>query len=61
MYVMLILFITFFIFSVVILTLVATLGVTVGAHRLWAHRTYKASTELRIVLMLFQTLAGQVS
>ncbi|CAH0714309.1 unnamed protein product, partial [Brenthis ino] len=49
------------IFFLVILTLVATLGVTVGAHRLWAHRTYEASTKLRIVLMLFQTLAGQGS
>ncbi|KAJ8721551.1 hypothetical protein PYW07_002326 [Mythimna separata] len=40
------------------LTSVAILGMTTGAHRLWAHRAYKASTGLRIVLMLFQTLAG---
>ncbi|XP_045485577.1 acyl-CoA Delta-9 desaturase [Pieris rapae] len=43
------------------LTLFATLGATVGAHRLWAHNTYKASSELRIFLMLCQTLVGQGS
>ncbi|CAH0407060.1 unnamed protein product [Chilo suppressalis] len=45
----------------VVLTLVAVLGVTAGAHRLWAHRSYQASTGLRITLMIFQTLAGQGS
>ncbi|XP_073948867.1 acyl-CoA Delta-9 desaturase-like [Choristoneura fumiferana] len=43
------------------LTSFGILGVTTGAHRLWAHRTYKATTGLRIVLMLFQTMAGQGS
>ncbi|XP_063822443.1 acyl-CoA Delta-9 desaturase [Ostrinia nubilalis] len=43
----------------VVLSLVAVLGVTAGAHRLWAHGAYKASTGLRIALMIFQTLAGQ--
>lgn len=42
-----------------VLTGAAVLGVTAGAHRLWAHRSYKASTGLRVVLMLCQTLAGQ--
>ncbi|CAK1601118.1 unnamed protein product [Parnassius mnemosyne] len=45
----------------VALTSFATLGVNVGAHRLWAHRTYTASKELRFVLMLMQTLVGQGS
>nr|QLI61961.1 desaturase 6 [Streltzoviella insularis] len=45
----------------IILTFCGILGVTVGAHRLWAHNSYKASTGLRIMLMLFQTLAGQGS
>ncbi|KAJ0175631.1 hypothetical protein K1T71_008790 [Dendrolimus kikuchii] len=40
------------------LTSVGILGMTIGAHRLWAHRTYKASTGLRFTLMIFQTLAG---
>ncbi|KAJ2949875.1 hypothetical protein O0L34_g11194 [Tuta absoluta] len=37
------------------------LGVTAGAHRLWAHRTYKASTGLKLFLVACQTLAGQGS
>ncbi|KAJ1522373.1 hypothetical protein ONE63_002662 [Megalurothrips usitatus] len=34
-------------------------GITAGAHRLWAHRAYKAKWPLRTLLMLFQTLAFQ--
>ncbi|CAD6992218.1 (11Z)-hexadec-11-enoyl-CoA conjugase [Ceratitis capitata] len=41
------------------LTFLGILGATAGAHRLWAHQTYAASTSLRIFLMLCQTLAGQ--
>ncbi|XP_054083378.1 acyl-CoA Delta-9 desaturase [Zeugodacus cucurbitae] len=43
------------------LTFLGILGATAGAHRLWAHQTYTASTSLRIFLMLCQTLAGQGS
>ncbi|XP_068632962.1 acyl-CoA Delta-9 desaturase isoform X2 [Battus philenor] len=46
-------------FLLIALTALATLGVNTGAHRLWAHRTYTASKELRFILMLLQTLAGQ--
>ncbi|KAJ8915200.1 hypothetical protein NQ315_015423 [Exocentrus adspersus] len=35
------------------------LGTTAGAHRLWAHRTYKAKLPLRILLMIMQTTALQ--
>lgn len=35
------------------------LGITAGAHRLWAHKSYKAKSPLRCFLMLCQTLAGQ--
>ncbi|OWR43606.1 stearoyl-coa desaturase [Danaus plexippus plexippus] len=42
----------------VFLVSVGLLGMTTGAHRLWAHRTYEANSALRIALMLFQTLAG---
>lgn len=35
-------------------------GTTVGAHRLWAHRTFKANAFLRFWLMISQTMAGQV-
>ncbi|XP_076239713.1 acyl-CoA Delta-9 desaturase-like [Calliopsis andreniformis] len=38
---------------------VSALGTTAGAHRLWAHRAYKAKLPLRIFLMLLQTLAFQ--
>ncbi|EZA51020.1 hypothetical protein DMN91_003161 [Ooceraea biroi] len=37
----------------------AAVGVTGGAHRLWAHRSYKAKWPLRIILMIFQTMAFQ--
>ena len=36
------------------------LGITAGAHRLWAHRTYKAKLPLRIFLGIGQTVALQV-
>jgi stearoyl-CoA desaturase (delta-9 desaturase) len=35
------------------------LGVTAGAHRLWAHKTYKARLPLKIILMLFNCAAFQ--
>ncbi len=35
------------------------IGITVGAHRLWSHRSYKASLPLRIFLMICQSIAGQ--
>ncbi|KAL3279052.1 hypothetical protein HHI36_016567 [Cryptolaemus montrouzieri] len=34
-------------------------GITAGAHRLWAHRAYKAKWPLRLILTLFNTLAFQ--
>ncbi|CAK9820781.1 Acyl-CoA Delta-9 desaturase [Anthophora plagiata] len=37
----------------------AALGITAGAHRLWAHRTYKARWPMRLLLMIFQTIAFQ--
>ena len=37
------------------------IGVTVGAHRLWSHRAYKARLPLRLFLAMMQTVAGQVS
>ncbi|XP_046629802.1 acyl-CoA Delta-9 desaturase [Neodiprion virginianus] len=43
---------------VAVITLTATLGITLGAHRLWAHSSYAASWPLRLFLMLAHTLAG---
>ena len=37
------------------------LGITAGAHRLWAHKSYKARSPLRFFLMLCCSLANQMS
>jgi stearoyl-CoA desaturase (delta-9 desaturase) len=34
-------------------------GITVGAHRLWSHRSYVAKMPLRILLMLLNSFANQ--
>ncbi len=39
----------------------ARVGITMGYHRLWAHRTYEASTALRIILAIMGALAFQGS
>jgi len=39
----------------------ATLGTTAGIHRLWSHRSYKATWQLRLFLTYCQTLAFQYS
>jgi len=36
------------------------LGITAGAHRLWAHRAYRAAVPLRILLAMFNSMAFQV-
>lgn len=43
----------------VLLCFMNGLGVTAGAHRLWAHRSYKAKLPLRIFLAFCNTLAVQ--
>ncbi|XP_057658392.1 acyl-CoA Delta-9 desaturase-like [Diorhabda carinulata] len=43
----------------ILLAVFAGLGVTAGAHRLWAHRTYKAKLPFRVLLVFFQTIALQ--
>lgn len=52
-------FFTTVIFSAV-LTFIGIIGATCGAHRLWAHQSYKANQFLRLSLMMCQTMAGQV-
>lgn len=39
--------------------LVSALGVTAGAHRLWSHRSYRASLPLRIFLAVANSMAFQ--
>nr|UFI01025.1 fatty-acyl-CoA desaturase EcauDES6 [Cadra cautella] len=41
------------------LYLCSGLGITAGAHRLWAHKSYKARLPLRVLLTVFNTLAFQ--
>lgn len=42
-----------------LLYLVGGIGVTAGCHRLWSHRSFKATLPLRLLLVLFQTVALQ--
>lgn len=35
------------------------IGITVGAHRLWSHRSFEASFIVRVILMLFNSIANQ--
>jgi len=42
-----------------VLYVVSGLGITAGAHRLWAHRSYKARFPLRVILAVFNTIAFQ--
>lgn len=48
-------------FSEYMLQVVSLLGITAGAHRLWAHRTYKAKMPLQIILIIFNSVAFQNS
>jgi len=41
--------------------LISALGVTAGAHRLWSHKSYKASLPLRVFLALANSMAFQVT
>merc|ERR1739838_836347 len=36
-------------------------GITMGAHRLWAHKTFKAKLPLRIILTIANSMAGENS
>ncbi|XP_043495548.1 acyl-CoA Delta-9 desaturase-like [Polistes fuscatus] len=38
---------------------ITNLSITAGAHRLWAHKAYKAKWPMRVILMICQTMAFQ--
>lgn len=40
---------------------IVALGTTVGAHRLYTHRSFKANTKFRVLLVFMQTMAVQNS
>lgn len=42
-----------------VLHVVSGLGISAGAHRLWTHRCFKATWQLRVLLMLINTMAFQ--
>lgn len=47
-------------FAAYILYVISGLGITAGAHRLWAHKSYKAKWPLKVILIIFNTVAFQV-
>uniref|UniRef100_A0A1I7TRK8 FA_desaturase domain-containing protein n=1 Tax=Caenorhabditis tropicalis TaxID=1561998 RepID=A0A1I7TRK8_9PELO len=47
------------VFWVFVLHVLGSMGVTGGAHRLWAHRSYKARFPMRVFLMLINSIAFQ--
>ncbi|XP_044736921.1 acyl-CoA Delta-9 desaturase-like [Chrysoperla carnea] len=42
-----------------VLYLVSLFSFTAGSHRLWSHRAYKAKWQLRLLLVIFQTISFQ--
>jgi stearoyl-CoA desaturase (delta-9 desaturase) len=42
-----------------VISILSSIGVQAGTHRLWCHRSYKAKLPLRIFLAIFQTMALQ--
>lgn len=40
---------------------ISAMGITAGAHRLWAHKTYSATTPFQVLLMLCNSMSNQVS
>ena len=49
-----------YLFLAFFIGLIAGISTTIGAHRLWSHRCYKATTGLRIFLALIHGTTGQV-
>jgi stearoyl-CoA desaturase (Delta-9 desaturase) len=42
-----------------IIGILGGIGTTVGAHRLFTHRTFKANQKLKVLMVILQTMAGQ--
>ncbi|KAL6426387.1 hypothetical protein ACFW04_009107 [Cataglyphis niger] len=53
--------ITIFLITAIFLYQCSGFGITAGAHRLWAHRSYKAKWPLQLLLMILNTIAFQDS
>lgn len=50
----------FFLYKAFIYGNIAGIGITAGAHRLWAHRSYRAKLPLRMLLAVMYCMAGLV-
>ena len=50
----------FFHLTALLVHMCGAFGITAGAHRLWAHKSYKAKLPLRIILTIMQTISFQV-
>jgi hypothetical protein len=46
--------------TVLLVTALCNLSVCIGVHRLWSHRSFKCVRGLKLVLLFFYTMAGQV-
>lgn len=49
-----------YVFLALFLAFISGEGITVGAHRLYSHKAFKAKFVTRLALMILQTMAGQV-
>ncbi len=47
--------------DVTVLYLICGLGVTAGMHRLWSHRSYRATTPVRLFLGILASMSNQGS
>lgn len=48
-------------FAALIMYVASGFGITGGAHRLWTHKSYKATLPLKLFLLLCFSSAGQVN
>lgn len=49
-----------FMLLAILISYIVGISLTVGAHRLWSHRSFKVTLPLKIALLVVQTSAGQV-
>jgi len=47
--------------ALLVLYVLSCLGITGGVHRMWAHKSYKASGPYRFLMMIFNSMANQGS
>lgn len=50
----------FFVPTVTVIMACCNLSVCIGVHRLWSHRSFKVTRNLKLFLLFFYTMSGQV-